>query len=187
MTGASMDYSKFNRTIIDQVMEAVKLINNPEITPEVRQLNQEILFREVGNAVYSKVYDMNAFDFEIEHTVGAGIDNRHYGLAKVASGSVSTGILGLEEYVKNYLDYAAGAAQHDAMTTARQSGKHPTATREVTGSKSCDWCKRKQGTNVPDPPAAFFHRHGGCDCAIITKGYKSRNGLLDNYVKPKDR
>lgn len=181
-----MDYAKLNSTIFEQVMAAIKLINNPEITPDVRQLNQEILFKEVGAAVYAKVYDMNAFDFEIEHTVGAGIDNRHYGLAKVASGSVSTGALGLEEYVRNYLDYAASAAQRDAMTNARESGKHPRAIRSTTGSKTCEWCKGLAGT-YDDPSGKVFARHGGCDCAIKTEGYKSRNGLLNNYVKPKDR
>src|SRR5688572_11494415 len=102
-----MDYSKLNQTILEKVLKALKLINNPEIAPEIRQLNQEILFREVGAAVYAKIYDMNAFDFEIEYTTGPGIDDRYYGLAKVAAASVSIGALGLAEYVKNYLDYAA--------------------------------------------------------------------------------
>ena len=68
-----MDYSKLNDSIINKVLKALALINNPEIDPEIRQLNQEILFREVGTAVYNKVYDMNAFDFEIEYTRGPGI------------------------------------------------------------------------------------------------------------------
>lgn len=182
-----MDYSKLNRSVIDKVLKALALINNPEIAPEVRQLNQEILFREVGSAVYAKVYDMNAFDFEIERTVGPGIDDRYYGLAKVASASVATGTLGLEEYVKNYLDTMASKAQYDAMFNARQSGKFPTASRRLVGSENCKWCIGKAAENVTDPPPEFFHRHGGCDCAIITQGYRSRNGLLQNYVKPKDR
>lgn len=182
-----MDYHRLNDTIIDKVMRAIALINNPEIDPEVRQLNQEILFREVGSAVYNQVYDMNAFDFEIEYTRGLGIDDRYYGLAKVAAASVATGALGLREYARNYLDTMASKAQNDALRNARQSGKHPTATRRVTGAKSCDWCRGKQGENVTDPPSEFFHRHGGCDCSIFTEGYRSRNGLLNNYVKPKDR
>ena len=71
-----MNYGKFTDTIFNKVMLALALINNPEIAPEVRQFNLEILFREVGNAVYAKVYDMNAFDFGIEHTIGAGMDDR---------------------------------------------------------------------------------------------------------------
>lgn len=181
-----MDYSKLNSTILSKVLDAIKLINNPEIDPEVRQLNQEILFKEVGAAVYAKVYDMNAFDFEVPHTTGPGIDDRHYGLAKVASGSVSTGAMGLEEYVQNYLNYAAAQAQHDAMKNARESGKHPRMTRTPTGSKTCEWCRSKAGT-YDDPVGEAFARHGACDCIIKTQGYKSRNGLLGNYVQPQNR
>jgi hypothetical protein len=180
-----MDYAKLNRTILAKVMAALKLINNPEIDPEVRQLNQEILFREVGAAVYGKVYDMNAFDFEIEHTTGPGIDERYFGLAKVASASVSTGTVGLEEYVKNYLDHAASKAQHDAMVTAKQSGKRTRVIRTVNGD-ICKWCRSLAG-EYDSPSAEVFRRHGGCDCNIRTEGYRSRNRLLNNYVKPQDR
>lgn len=185
MIGALMDYAKLNRTILDKVMAALKLINNPEIDPRTRQLNQEILFREVGAAVYAKVYDMNAFDFEIEYTTGPGIDERYYGLAKVASASVATGSLGLQEYVKNYLDYAASAAQHDAAKTAHESGKHPRVIRTTNG-KTCKWCTSLAG-EYSNPSAKVYARHGGCDCNIVTEGFKSRNGQLANYVKPKDR
>lgn len=181
-----MDYSKLNNTIFEKVMATIRLINNPEIEPEIRQRNQEILLREVGVAIYNKVYDMNAFDFEIEHTRGNGIDERYYGLAKVASGSVSAGNLGLQEYVRNYLDYASTKAQHDATINASQSGKHPRVTRLANGKETCRWCRSLAGV-YDNPSPEVFKRHGGCDCSIITEGFRSRNGLLKNYVKPKDR
>lgn len=180
-----MDYAKLNRTILAKVMALIAKINNPEIDPVIRQLNQEILLREVGSAVYAKVYDMNAFDFEIEHTTGPGIDDRYYGLAKVASASVATGTLGLQEYVKNYLDHAASKAQFDATKTARESGKHPRVIRTVNGD-TCKWCRDKAG-EYSNPSAEIFRRHGGCDCNIVTEGYRSRNGQLGNYVQPKNR
>lgn len=178
-----MNYAALNKTILAKVLAALKLINNPEIAPDVRQLNQEILFREVGAAVYAKVYNMNAFDFEIENTVGPGIDDRYYGLAKVAAASVSAGALGLDEYVKNFLDHAASKAQHDATVTARQSGKRTRVIRKVQG-ETCKWCRSLAG-EYEDPPADVFRRHGGCDCSIVTEGYRTRNGQLNNYVKPK--
>lgn len=180
-----MDYAALNNTITKKVLAALRLINNPEIDPEVRQLNQEILFREVGSAVYAKVYDMNAFDFEIPHTRGPGIDDRYYGLAKVASASVSAGALGLDDYVRNYLDTMASKAQQDAVRNARESGKYPTVTRKMNG-ETCEWCESLAGTYTK-PDSEVFKRHRGCDCSIITEGYRSRNGLLQNYVKPKDR
>ena len=86
-----LNYGKAALAIKPKVMQAVKLLNNPEIEPETRQRNQEIFFREVANALYAKTYEMNAFDMDIEHTTGSGIDERYYGMAKVASNSVSTG------------------------------------------------------------------------------------------------
>lgn len=180
-----MDYGAFTETIAPKVLKAVALINNPEIDPEVRQLNQEILLREVGQAVYAKIYDMNAFDFDIAHTTGPGLDDRYYGLAKVASYSVSTGTLGIEEYITNYIYNIIGKAQQDAFINADQSNKHPRVTRSESAN-ACQWCRSKVGVYT-NPPPEVFQRHGGCRGSIITEGFKSRNGLLKNYVKPQDR
>lgn len=87
------DYGKLARSVYPKVAAAVALLNNPEIAPDTRQLNQEIFLREVAKAIYDKTYEMNAFDMQIEHTKGDGIDDRYYGMAKVASNSVSTGVV----------------------------------------------------------------------------------------------
>lgn len=176
-----MNYAELVHSIEPQVLAAIQIINNPEIAPDIRQRNQEILLKEVGAAIYSKVYDMNAFDMEIEHTTGPGIDDRYYGLAKVASASVSNGTVGLDEYVHAYLTYAAAKAQDDSFKTAKQSNKHPTVTRKESGD-ACKWCRSKVG-KYTDPPAEVFQRHGGCGGSIVTEGYKSRNGQLNNYKK----
>ncbi len=176
-----MDYAALNDTIHKKVMAALAIINNPEIAPDVRQLNQEILFKEVGAAVYAKVYDMNAFDYEIEHTTGDGIDDRHFGLAKVAAGSISAGAIGLPQLVRNYLDTMASKAQSDATRNARQSGKRTRVTRKMNG-ETCDWCQSLAGT-YENPDSEIFKRHRACDCSIITEGYRTRNGLLNNYSK----
>lgn len=184
-----MDYRVLNDTIIDRVLRAIVLINNPEIDPEIRQLNQEILLREVGATVYAQIYDMNAFDFEIEHTRGPGIDDRYYGMAKVAAASVATGVLGLDQSVRTYLDSVVAMAQRDATRNALQSGKRVRIVREIRG-ETCEWCSALAQIyegSYEGIPADIWRRHRKCDCAIITEGFKSRNGLLKNYVKPKDR
>lgn len=181
-----MDYSKLNDRIIDKVLKVVALINNPEISPEVRQLYHERLFKAVGSAVYNQVYDMNAFDMEIDNSKGTGIDDRYYGMAKIASHSVSAGgDVYMKAQVITFLDQMTAKAQKDAMQTAKESGKHPTVTR-IEPATSCKFCKAREGT-FTDPDARIFQRHKKCRGNIYTKGYKSRNGLLDNYVKPKDR
>ena len=182
-----MDYHALNDTIIKKVLAALAIINNPEIAPEVRQLNQEILFREVGSAVYAKIYNMNAFDYEIEHTIGSGIDDRYYGLAKVASASVSAGALALPLLVRNYLDTMASKAQQDATHNARQSGKRTRVIRKLGPTEhTCEWCTGLANNSPYEGDQIrpeIFGRHRGCDCEIYTEGYRTRNGLLDNYVK----
>lgn len=89
----------------------------------------------------------------------------------------------MDEYVRNFLMTMASKAQGDAVKTARQSGKRPTVTRTESGD-ACKWCRSKTGT-YDDPDSSVFERHGGCNGKIITKGYRSRNGLLGNY-KNKD-
>lgn len=86
-----LDYGKAANALAPKVLEGIKVLNNPEIAPDTRQLNQEIFLREVSKAIYDKTYEMNAFDMQIPHTKGDGIDDRYYGMAKVASNSVSTG------------------------------------------------------------------------------------------------
>lgn len=180
-----MDYGTFTDTILQKVLRAMRLINNPEIDPETRQLNQEILFRTVGRSVYAKIFDMNAFDFDIPFAAGPGIEDRYFGLAKVASYSVSTGDQGLDGYVKSYIDNTIAMAQRDAMTNAIQNNQHPTVVRSIV-KETCAWCVARAGTYTNADPEVFI-RHTDCDCRIETFGYKSRNGLLNNYVKPKDR
>lgn len=90
---AAPDYGALARSLYPKVSAAVAQLNNPEIAPDTRQLNQEIFLREVAKAIYDKTYEMNAFDMQIEHTKGDGIDDRYYGMAKVASNSVSTGVV----------------------------------------------------------------------------------------------
>lgn len=178
-----MNYAELIKSILPQVLLASRLINNPEIAPEVRRRNQEILFQEVGSAVYAKTYDMNAFDMNIEYTKGAGLDNRHYGMAKVASDSISNGTE-IDAIISSYLVDTAAKAQGDAFKIALEAGESPTMERSTTGAITCAWCRGKAG-KYTDPGPDAFDRHASCDCLIYTSGYKSRNGLLDNYKKPK--
>lgn len=85
----------------------------------------------------------------------------------------------MDEYIKNFLMSSAAKAQGDATRTARQSGKRPTVTR-TEHSDACKWCQSKVGT-YENPGSDVFERHGGCEGKITTKGYGSRNGLLNNY------
>ena len=86
-----MNYGNLVPTISQDLIEAVELILNPEIDPEIRTLNLEILLRESGREIYEVIYAMNAYDFGVEYTTGIGIDDYYYTLAKMLSDSVSVG------------------------------------------------------------------------------------------------
>lgn len=180
-----MNYSDFLSTISKDMKEAVALINNPEVVPEIRRRNFEILFKEIGDDIYFMIYDMNAFDFEIQGTIGAGQNNAYYNLAKVVSDGISTSNKTLIwDTVDNWMNNVVGKAQHDAFVTARSLGKYPIVTRSLRGSKSgpCEWCKAHVGTFI-DPSPEVFGRHSDCHCVIKTEGYNSRNGTLNNYKR----
>lgn len=90
----------------------------------------------------------------------------------------------MEEYLKNFLMSSAAKAQGDALKTARQSGKRSVTVTRTEHSDACKWCQSKTGT-YENPGSDVFERHGGCEGKIVTKGYMSRNGLLNNYKAAK--
>ena len=125
-----MDYSKLLPSISPELIEAVELILNPEIDPEIRTLNLEILLRESGREIYDVIYAMNAYDFGVEYTTGIGIDDYFYTLARQLSDSVSLG--GHKEMIaklEDWMYFQVDKGQYDAFRTARDNGQHPTAER----------------------------------------------------------
>lgn len=75
---------------------------------------------------------------------------------------------------------SAAKAQGDALKTARQSGKKTVTVTRTEHGDACKWCQSKTGT-YENPGSDVFERHGGCEGKIVTKGYMSKNGLLNNY------
>lgn len=184
-----MDYSSLGDTVRAKIKKLVELISNPEVEPDTRRLNMEVLFRELGGAIYNKIFDMNAFDFDITDAKPQGIDDdMYYGMAKRASDAVSTGGKTLlDQQIDTFIAVTIAKAQGDAYQIAMQTAKRPQIKRELV-SETCNWCKDKVTHGwVSDPDSSLFSRHRDCDCRILTRGYRSRNGLLKNYVKPKDR
>lgn len=190
-----MDYSKLGELVIPQVKKMISTILNPEVEPSTRKKNLEILFAELGSAVYNKIFDMNAFDMDIPDATSSQknvSDEMYSGMAKRMSDSVSQispSVMDNFIYTmtKAYVNATVAKAQRDAMEIATASNKKPEIKREMV-SETCKWCASKVTHGwIEDPDSSMFQRHRDCDCRILTRGYKSRNGLLDNYVKPKDR
>lgn len=170
-----MNYDKLSATIIDDLKTEIDIINNPEINPETRRMNLEIVLREIGEQVYDVTYAMNAYDMDIDYMSGLGINDAYYGLAKNISDSVITGgKSNIEAQIEEWLSNQILKAQYDAFWNAKDYGKYPTVTRTASWN-CCDWCREVVGTFV-DPSSEVFRRHDRCRCSIETSGYKTRNG-----------
>ena len=172
-----MNYGSLASTVDQDLIEAVKAILNTEVDPETRRFNLEILLRESGEKIYQVIYDMNAWDMEIEFTQGAGINDNYYGLAKNLSDSISLG--GSEKAMAEFelwLQDVIHKAQYDAFRMAGENGKYRVATRTERGD-CCDWCRAHVGTFI-EPSSEVFAQHEHCRGEIRTSGWKSRNGTL---------
>lgn len=185
-----MNYSELGLTIKDLLEKAIKTVNSKNVDPDLRRLNLTVLLGEVGNAIYNKIFDMNAWDLDVLGAIGDGIPEQMYGgLAKIISDSV---VIGGEALVASQIDAfiktTIALAQKDATKIAADSNKRPQLKRELHGD-TCQWCRRLStgGRWIDEPSSEYFARHRDCDCRIFTRGYHSRNGELKNYVKPKDR
>lgn len=178
-----MNYEKLGLTVRDDLQAAVAAINNPEIEPEIRQRNLEILFKQAGSEIYNVVYSMNAWDMEVDYTTGRGIDDAYYGLAKVVSDSISVGgksdaIAAVDDWLTNQVIFKA---QEDAFQTAFDSEKHPIVER-IAAPNCCTWCSLHAGI-FSDPEPEVFRRHERCRCTIKTSGYRTRNGVYSGKGK----
>lgn len=172
-----MNYGELATTIEPELREAVETILNPEVDPETRRFNLEILLRESGQKVYQVIYAMNAYDMEIEFTTGDGINDNYYGMAKNLSDSI---ILGGNDKVwaefDLWLQDVIHKAQMDALDAAGENGKYRGVTRIERGD-CCEWCRAHVGTFI-EPSPEVFGQHEHCRGEIRTFGWKSRNGRL---------
>lgn len=172
-----MNYDSLTYTILDDFKAEIYLINNPEIDPETRRYNLEIMLREVGEQVYDVIYAMNAWDMEIDYTNGKTINDAYYGLAKNISDSISTGGKAtINAQMEEWLSNQVLKAQYDAFWNAKEFNKFPTVER-IAAPKCCTWCKEVAGVHV-NPEGEVFRRHDNCRCEIRTSGWKSKNGKV---------
>lgn len=177
-----MNYDALSYTILPELKAEIATINNPEIDPETRRYNLEIVLREVGEQVYNVIYDMNAFDMDIDYTNGKTINDAYYGLAKNISDSISTGgKTAIDAQIEEWLSNQILKAQYDAFWNARDYEKHPTVER-IAAPGCCAWCSAVAGVFV-DPDGEVFRRHDNCRCAIKTSGYKTNNGTYSGERK----
>jgi len=176
-----MDFLAAIDRLMPQIRRVVEILNSEEINPVLRKQAMTSAFQRIGQTLYGKTYHMTAFDLEIFETIGRGFSPElALGLARNISNGIATGDnkLALDQ-AKNFLNSSTSSAMFDAVTTAKQLGKYIVVTRSLR-KETCPWCRARVG-KYTNPTDDIYRRHTHCDCLIIVKGFKSRNGELKNY------
>lgn len=177
-----MDFQILIRTIEPKLKRLARILNDPSVSPDLRRAAHRSALETIGQLVYDKAYDMTAWDYEIEETLGRVFDkNVASGLARNLSDSIATGdTMNIDDRIPTFLSAATGAAQFDATDTAGTLGKYRRVTRRLRGRGDCDWCRSMAGVYT-NPGPEVFRRHNNCNCFIESQGYRSRNGEVKNY------
>lgn len=179
-----MDFRSLVAKIEPKLRKLAKVLNDPSVSPDLRRAAHRSALETIGQAVYSKAYDMSAWDFDIAETLGR-IFNREIavGLARNLSDSVATGDRTvLDDQPTTFANTAAQTAVGDAFETARSLGQAPRLYVRLRGKGDCDWCRaRAAGSPYYNAGPELFRRHDHCDCILRAEGYRSRNGEVRNY------
>lgn len=179
-----MDFRSLVQRIAPKLRKLAVILNDPTVNPDLRRAAHRSALESLGQLVYNKAYDMTAWDYEIQETLGKIFDkNIASGLARNLSDSIATGDpIPMQSQLPTYLNKATGAAQYDATEMARSLGKHTVLKVRLGPKKDCDWCKRRAARSpIYDPQPTDFGRHDGCDCFLEAEGFRSRNGEVKNY------
>lgn len=176
-----MDFYGLMDQLMPKIRRLVTILNDPAVDPTLRKAALTAGFQQIGQSVYGKTYNMTAWDLEIAETLGRGWNvELAQGLARNISTGIATGDTQLAlDQAKNYVHSANSTAMFEASETGKQLGKYRLVTRSIR-KETCLWCRSRAGSYT-NPTAEVFRRHTHCDCLIRVEGYRSRNGLLQNY------
>lgn len=174
---AVSDTAKNMQDVVDYIL---KLRTSPE--EKIKRINN--LFNLIGSDFYMQMFNANSELFD-----SAAIGTTDYNamtdqIERLSKKIVQNDNLGREvdTLIKDFYESALGRAQDEAFRNAISLDKHPTVTRSMVG-ETCGWCKSLVGTFSYVPNSDIFRRHANCDCLIVVSGLKSRNGIINNYVK----
>lgn len=179
-----MDVYQLAKRLNPKFKRLIAILNDPAVAPDLRKAALRAALDSIGQSIYSKTYDMTAWDMQIAETIGAGFDpNLSVGLARNVSDSVALGNATTTlDQVNLYATTVGGIAMAQAYQTAGQLGKYRTLQIRLRGKGDCDWCRDKASRGkITNPTGEDFARHRLCDCYFEVRGYMSRNGLLNNY------
>lgn len=178
----------FSASAIDAArLVSVKIndIMGLDVSPESRRVMISRILSTVGVAYHSQMYSLTSEALGTAKMRSLGISSsefrdqtdrlslkvmRNYALSRPT-----------REDIVTYYHSVLGNAQFEAFGNANMMGKHPTLKRTLVGD-CCKWCQARAGLHI-NPTGDLFARHRKCDCILEVSGYKTRNGILQNFKK----
>ena len=165
------------------VMPAIKYILGLDISAADKRARIKTVLDLIGSDYYAQMFGASSEVFDSAAIDTMGYTEMDDQVSRLATKLVRQNALGrpVDAMVKSFYDSLLGSAQEEAFRNAISLDKHPTLTRTMVG-ETCAWCQALAGTHVY-PDGDLFRRHANCDCLLVTSGYNSRNGVVNNYVK----
>lgn len=181
-----MNFSNIAKDLGEQTLTTVKYILGLGISTDRKKQMLAKLFRDIGFPFYDKIFRDASELFDSGAIGTTGFKDPDDQIGRLATKIVQNHNLGRTStpaIVRTFYDSVSAQALDKSFKNAKSLGKHPTLTRILRG-ETCKWCRSMTGTFV-NPEGEMFARHENCDCLFITKGYNSRNGVVNNYRKGK--
>lgn len=179
-----MNFSEIAKDLGRQALATVEYILSLNVGDAMKRDMLTRVFRETGYPFYDKMFNDSSRLFDSEAIGTEGFQNPDGQIERLSSKVVQNYNLGRVSNpatLRGFYDSLLADAEDEAFRNARSLDRHPTLTRRLRG-ETCDWCRARAGTFI-DPSGDLFARHDNCDCLFITRGFNSRNGVLENYTK----
>lgn len=186
LRSSGIDFHPVAIDTADNILPAIRYILGLRISPAEKRARIAKVINLIGSDFYTRMFEANSEVFDstaIGTTDYLAIQERVETLAikLVRQYALHRPV---DAIVREFYDSALGKAQEEAFLNAISLDKHPTVTRTLVG-ETCAWCRGLVGTHIY-PDGKYFARHDNCDCLIVASGYKTRNGVVQNYVKHKN-
>lgn len=180
-----MEFQPVADDMAQQVIPAIKHAMAMNVDANSKRALVERIFRSVGEEFYLQMFEANSYLFDSTALGTLGWDKMDEAISALSRTIVSNATTGIdyEQAVQSFFNSGLGKAMSNAFQNANSMQKHPVMYRRLSGAKDCEFCRSVAGTHVNPEPIHFARCCSNCNCIIEVSGYKTRNGLVNNYVK----
>lgn len=180
-----MEFQPVADDMVKQIVPAIKQALATNVDVATKRALIERALRVVGEEFYLQMFQANSYLFDSAALSTLGWDKLDDALRGLSREIVTAGTLDMdyEQALQSFFNSGLGKSMAEAFQNGKSMGKHPVMYRYLSGSKDCAFCRSVAGTHIDPEPIHFARCCSNCNCIIKVKGYKSRNGVVNNYIK----